>query len=222
MGSLTSAFSSPAISSLLFIAFIQSFAVFVGATALGLGFYGFLRITRFPLDLTTKAVGVLVILGSATVFIFACLAAAKDPRIAVPIGALTGFASFGIAVYSIHQWSSLNWYRLIKEAPLSVIVQHSREILLFTRRHHKFLGWLVFITATAHAAVFLPEITAWPLARIATGVIAWALLGLLIGLGLWVDRSMKQPRTFKRIRLVHLVTAVVFVVAIVVHVARLV
>jgi hypothetical protein len=90
---------------------------------------------------------------------------------------------------------------------------------LYTRAHHQFFGWLVAITASAHAIYFLVFSRESPPRWTLTGLAAWAALGLLVLIGLLIDRARRHRRSIRRIEPLHIGAALLFVALFVVHVA---
>jgi hypothetical protein len=116
------------------------------------------------------------------------------------------------------------WYLFIKKKALPALARWSRTILLFFRNQHLFFGWLVLVTATAHAFFFVPAMLGLPLQEvlnesgIATGLIAWGLLLCLVALGLWIAYAVRHKRRFQRLRLVHVIVALVFIAGFLLHI----
>jgi hypothetical protein len=135
-----------------------------------------------------------------------------------------GFLSFLVACYSLGQWIARRWYLIIKKASWGALVKLSRNILLILREHHALFGWLVFATATAHMLVYTllvlgPDQKNTRLVTdVITGGIAWIVLLALLLLGLLVERAIKENAQLKKLRSIHFITALVFVLFVIIHV----
>jgi hypothetical protein len=137
---------------------------------------------------------------------------------------LLGVISIYISIYSISQWTMRGWYLLLKKRPGSLLTRYVRNVLLFLRTYHYLFGWLVLVTATAHAAYFLPPYlrgqlpdTATARLVVGTGLLEWALLALLVTLGLATAYAIKHKHTLRKIRLFHLLTSLAFIACFLLH-----
>jgi hypothetical protein len=93
----------------------------------------------------------------------------------------------------------------------------TRAMLLFLRKHHILLGWTTILTATAHGTYYVMR---YPNKQfeIFTGLFAWSVLAILVMVGVFLDYRLKERLRTKRIRVYHIVLAVLFMAGIAVHV----
>ncbi len=131
---------------------------------------------------------------------------------------LLGIMAFLVAVYAAGQWATRQGYLRIRNGALPRLKAAVRQLLLFLRRHHQFFGWLVFITATGHAATYLPILSQVSANRLLTGLAAWLTLAGLSTLGLWVERNSRKRDGGAQARFIHSLTALVFFALLVIHV----
>lgn len=191
-----------------------------------LGLYSGLRWMRISLEWATVLAGLsLIVIGG----LFGVTASLVQSQFGSQLQILSrgsnlmGMASFFVALYSFSQWTMRGWYLFVKRQAKSRLTEGSRGLLLFLRQHHVLFGWVVLITACAHALWYVPVLMSEPLAQIwehqaiSSGLIALLLLIMLSLLGLWVERAIKQKRLPRSTRLIHFFTAIVFVVAVCVH-----
>jgi len=180
--------------------------------------YWFLRLVRISARWVTWLIGFLI----ASWGVWLCAVALTGPVTGSLYGQsnLIGGVAFLIAVFSASQWTMRRWYLLVKRFPDSLgrfIARRSRDMLLFLRDHHQFFGWLVLLTATAHAVVLLPVISRVSQREVITGVIALGALAALCGLGEWIELAVRRKRLAPNVRLIHSLLTLVFLVAFAFH-----
>lgn len=181
-----------------------------------LGSYGLLRLLHISANWVTWLIGT----GLIVVSIFYCLSLLAPIGVPPDVGTsnLLGFVAFLIAIDSWSQWVARRGYMLLKKLPLSWVTMRIRETFLFLRQHHQFLGWLVVITAVAHVAYFLPILANVSRYEVITGFVALAFLALGTGLGWWIELAVRRKQASRRLRLLHFLVAIAFVLAFIVHV----
>ncbi len=179
--------------------------------------YGVLRLLRISVNWVTWLVGALIILASGytCLLVFFPSTNIRDAGLSNVMGAF----SFLIAVHSGSQWTTRRWYLVVKKGTAFWMTKATREVLLFLRKHHQFLGWLVLITAEAHTFYFLQYISRSPSFKIITGFIALALLLIIAILGLWIDYRKRKKRVTQKARRVHALLTIALFAAFVVHVS---
>jgi hypothetical protein len=199
-------------------AFIAAALSILGAINYGIFLFGYsiLRWARISVNWATWIIGGLLILLSAANCFFVFM---PDQFNTFRVGGLLGFFSLFIGMYALAQWGVRTGYIWGKKRAIRFPVQAMRNLLLFLRKHHQFFGWLVLITAAAHALAYLPEYTRIASKWWITGLIGLALLGFLTGLGLWIERQVKLKRLSTKARLIHIITAITFFVVIYLHLA---
>ena len=180
-----------------------------------LGSYGLLRLLHISVNWMTWIIGTCLIVVST----FFCLSLLAPIGVAPDIGTsnLLGFVAFLVAIDSWSQWVTRRGYLLLKKQQVSWVTTHVREAFLFLRKHHQFLGWLVVITALAHVAYFLPILAHVSQYEVITGFVALAILAVGTGLGWWIELTVRRKRASQRLRLLHFITAIAFVLAFIVH-----
>ncbi|MBE3557790.1 MAG: hypothetical protein IMW89_01000 [Ktedonobacteraceae bacterium] len=201
-------------------------ALFLGLVGLGmlLGAYTLLRAVRLSVDMITRIVGIVLIAGSVAFCVLALVQsqfAGQLFLIAKLSGAL-GAVAFLVSVYSVNQWTMRRWYVYAKRQAFSSLAEKSRRFMLFLRQHHFFFGWVVLLTAIAHAMYYVPSLIQHPMyllqrPAIFTGTIGLLVLIVLAGLGLWVNSAIKHKRLPGSTRMVHFATALVFLGVFVLH-----
>lgn len=141
------------------------------------------------------------------------------------IGSMMGLIAVVGALYALGQFVTRRAYLLTKKLQHSWRSANLRNILRFLRVIHQFLGWSVLIAAATHALLYIPWLLAPPLharplssTALISGGIAWGILAILVGLGLWVENAIRQKRFTPRMRLIHTITAVVFFIVMIVHI----
>jgi hypothetical protein len=181
-----------------------------------IGSYGLLRLLRISVNWITWIIGTFLIVVS----VLFCLSIVAPVGVSADVGTsnLLGAIAFLIAIYSWSQWIMMRSYLFIKRGTLPRLTERARNAFLFLRKHHQFLGWLVVITAVAHALYFLPILARVSLYEVVTGFIALALLALGAGLGWWIELVVRRKRASQRLRLLHFLVAIVFVLAFIMHV----
>jgi hypothetical protein len=181
---------------------------------IGLGFYGLVRLLRVPVNWITLIIGSFFILASLYLGMDSMIQGHPDPGLSNSLG----FLSYFIAIYAAGQWLARRWYLVAKRHTGRFLTRAARTLYLYTRAHHQFFGWLVAITASAHAIYFLVFSRESPPRWTITGIAAWAALGLLVLIGLYIDR-VRRKRSIRRIEPLHIGASLLFVVLFVVHVA---
>ncbi len=178
--------------------------------------YGILRLLHISVNWVTWIIGTCLIVVST----FFCLSLLAPIGISPDVGTsnLLGFVAFLIAIDSWSQWVTRRGYLLLKKQQLSWVTTRMREAFLFLRKHHQFLGWLVVITAVAHVAYFLPILANVSQYEVITGFVALAILAVGTGLGWWIEQAVKRKQASQKLRLLHFLTAIAFVLAFMVHV----
>ena len=181
-----------------------------------LGSYGLLRLLHISANWVTWIIGT----GLIVVSTFYCLSLLTPIGVPPDVGTsnLLGFVAFLIAIDSWSQWVTRRGYLVLKKLPLSWVTIRVREAFLFLRKHHQFLGWLVVITALAHVAYFLPILFDVSRYEVITGFVALGFLALGTGLGWWIELAVRRKRASQRLRLLHFLVAIAFVLAFIVHV----
>jgi hypothetical protein len=181
-----------------------------------LGSYGLLRLLHISANWITWIIGT----GLIVVSTFYCLSLLAPIGVPPDVGTsnLLGFVAFLIAIDSWSQWVTRRGYLLLKKLPLAWVTMRARETFLFLRKHHQFLGWLVVITAVAHVAYFLPILANVSQYEVITGFVALAFLALGTGLGWWIELAVRKKQASQRLRLLHFLVAIAFVLAFLVHV----
>jgi hypothetical protein len=188
------------------------------------GGYGVARLLRIPIDWATWAVGSLFVLLSAVTAFFLFLPEQSTPsngeghalligqnnNILGNFALVLGFCAFG-------QWTTMRGYQLAKPRLQAFLAKQVRLFLTFIRKYHQLFGWLVLITATAHAVSYIYRLDKYSTRTLVAGIVTWLLLVGLAGLGLWMDYTARKKITFKSQRWVHFVTALLFFVALIVH-----
>ncbi len=181
-----------------------------------LGSYWLLRLLHISAHWVTWIIGTCLIVVST----FYCLSLLIPLGVPPDVGMsnLLGVVAFLIAIDSWSQWGTRRGYLLLKKLQLPWLTTRVREAFLFLRKHHQFLGWLVVITAVAHVAYFLPILTQVSQYEVITGFVALAFLALGTGLGWWIEQAVRRKRASQRLRFLHFLVAIAFVLAFMVHV----
>lgn len=195
--------------------------VLVSLAAIDAGFlfvsYGVLRLIHISVNWTTWLVGSLIIAASAYTCLLVFLPA--TPVRGSGLSNVVGAFSFLVAIHAANQWTTRRWYIVVKKGAARWLAGPIREVLLFLRRHHQFLGWLVVITAEAHTFYFLQDLTRFPAFKIITGFIALAILLAMAFIGLLIEYAVRHKRVSQKIRIVHSLLAIAFFAAFVAHVS---
>lgn len=182
------------------------------------GSYGFLRLIRFSVNWATWLIGSLIILDSALL----CLSFVL-PQYLIQYrgsGRFLGVLSFLVAVYTAAQWVTRKWYIVVKKQAAAGIVQGTKSVLMFLRKHHQFFGWIVFCAALAHTAFFLPDVFRIGVRNYEyiTGFIALGILGISVVLGVWMwVRTRMRLRVPKTLHTVHASLTIAFFVVLFMH-----
>ena len=183
-----------------------------------LGSYGFLRLIRLSVNWATWLIGSLIILDSALLclsFIF--------PQYLMQYRRsenILGVLAFLVAVYTAAQWVTRQWYIQVKKHVKGGVVQATRSVLMFLRKHHQFFGWVVVCAALAHTVFFLlsiPQIGIGNYEYI-TGFITLGILSLSVVLGvwMWLQTRLKQ-RVPKTLHNVHALLTIGFFIVLFMH-----
>jgi hypothetical protein len=182
-----------------------------------MGGYGVLRGLRIPVDWVTWIIGTLFMAAS----VLLCLSILLpnwfgEARIS---GNLLGLVSFLVAVNSASQWTVRRWYVSIKRRTTSLLVNGSRNILLFLRKHHVLFGWVVALTAIGHTVYYLPILAQLRQHEVITGFIALGILVLsvLLGIWIWLNVTVRKQRMPQRVHTIHSALAIAFFATLMVH-----
>lgn len=183
-----------------------------------LGGYGVLRALRISVNWVTWMIGSGIIVLSLGV----CLGIALPDLASRWLnagGKVVGALSFLIAVYAASQWTTRQWYVRIKQQAGKWLIQHSRDLLMFLRKHHQFFGWIVAAGAVGHMVFFFPILSRISIYEEITGFIAIGILALmvLLGLWLWIETTLRRRRMPKAIHTLHSVLTIAFFVALFLH-----
>lgn len=181
-----------------------------------LGSYGLLRLLHISANWITWIIGT----GLIVVSTFYCLSLLAPIGVPSDVGTsnLLGFVAFLIAIDLWSQWVTRHGYLLLKKFKVSWLTAGIRNAFLFLRKHHQFLGWLVVITAVAHIAYFLPILFDVSRYEVITGFIALIFLVVGTALGWWIELAVRKKQGSQRLRLLHFLVAIAFVLAFIVHV----
>lgn len=181
-----------------------------------LGSYWFLRLLRISANWVTWIIGTCLFVVS----IFFCLSLLLPIGITPEVGMsnLLGVIAFLVAIDAGSQWLVRRGYLLLKGIKWSWLTMRVRDAFLFLRKHHQFLGWLVVVTAVAHVAYFLPILMHVSQYEVVTGFIALFFLAVGAGLGWWIEWAVRRKRAAQRLRLLHFLVAIAFVLAFMLHV----
>lgn len=184
-----------------------------------LGGYAVLRLLRIPVDGVTRVIGACIVSLSATVCLGVILPGLL-PRQFNKGGNVVGFLSFFVAVYAVNQWTLRQWYVRVKKRAGTWIMQSSKQVLLFLRRHHLFFGWIVAAGAIGHLVFFVPTLARLNLYEEITGFIAIGLLGMIIllGLWLWIETALRRRRMPASMRTIHATLSIAFFVVLFLHI----
>lgn len=184
-----------------------------------LGGYTALRLLRLPVDRVTRVIGSGIVILSATVCLGIVLPGLL-PRQFNKAGNAVGFFSFFVAVYAVNQWTLRHWYVQVKKQVGPWLMQSSKQILLFLRRHHLFFGWVVAAGATGHLVFFVPILARISLYEEITGFLAFGILVLIIllGLWLWIETAVRRRRVPTFVRTIHAALSVAFFLILFLHI----
>jgi hypothetical protein len=175
--------------------------------------YAVLRVLRISVHWITLFIGGLI----AAAAVYACYTLLTPNPTGQGLSNTLGALSFLIAIFAIGQWLWRRWYLLAKSTPVRFVARASRGFFLYLRDHHRFFGWLVVLTATAHAVLLLPVIDQVSRTEVVTGVIALVLLAVLTGLGEWIELTVRHKRASRNLRWLHTALAIAFLAAFAVH-----
>lgn len=183
-----------------------------------LGGYGVLRVLRLSVNWVTWLIGSLIIVLSLGV----CLGVAMPDMTSKWLGAggkVVGALSFLIAVYAASQWTTRQWYVRVKQQASKWLIQRSKELLMFLRKHHQFFGWIVAAGAVGHMVFFFPILSRISIYEEITGFIAIGILALmvLLGLWLWIETAWRKRRMPKAVHTVHSALTIAFFVVLFLH-----
>jgi hypothetical protein len=133
-------------------------------------------------------------------------------RLSNLFGALSVSASFAAVIV----WIVRKIYIQVKKRSIPDF-ELTKVTLLFLRKHHISLGWLAIMVATAHGVYWLLRYPNFR-GRTFTGLTAWVTLALLVVFGACLDYRIKVKILPKKIRLYHITLAIVFIVAMFLHI----
>lgn len=184
-----------------------------------LGGYSVLRILHISVNWVTWIIGSFIIELSLAVCV-AILIPALVPTGIGRAGNLVGALSFFIAVYAASQWMIRQWYLNIKRRAGKWLVQASKNLLMFLRKHHQFFGWIVLAGAVGHMVFFFPILSRMSGYEEMTGFIAIGILALsvILGIWLWIESSWRKQRTPKVVHTLHSALTIAFFVALFLHI----
>ncbi len=184
-----------------------------------LGGYSVLRILHISVNWVTWIIGSFIIELSLAVCV-AILIPALVPTGIGRAGNLVGALSFFIAVYAASQWMIRQWYLNIKRRAGKWLVQASKNLLMFLRKHHQFFGWIVLAGAVGHMVFFFPILSRMSGYEEMTGFIAIGILALSVILGIWpwIESSWRKQRTPKVVHTLHSALTIAFFVALFLHI----
>jgi hypothetical protein len=183
---------------------------------LGVALFGLLKRVRVSIHGATWVLGALL-LGASVIL---CLDSVLHTNTVDDFdwSNLLGTLSFLIAVHAAGLWSTRRWYVLVKAGISRTLALLTRPILLYLRRHHTFLGWVVLLTATGHSLYFLLNLPRLGTYRVITGLIDWVILGTVIGGGLLITWGKTHKQRTGRARRTHIALTVLFLLAFVLHI----
>src|SRR5690349_16842616 len=98
-------------------------------------------------------------------FALLCLVSLANPRLFAFSNGIGAVATLA-AVPALGLWPAHGLYTLFKRSRLPVTAL-PRQMFIFAYRYHRFLGWLVFATATGHGLYFA-RVAPWRAPRMAT------------------------------------------------------
>jgi len=184
-----------------------------------LGGYRVLRLLHISVNWVTWIIGSFIIELSLAVCV-AILIPALVPMGVGRAGNLVGALSFFIAVYAASQWMIRQWYLNIKRRAGKWLVQASKNLLMFLRKHHQFFGWIVLAGAIGHMVFFFPILSRMSGYEETTGFIAIGILALsvILGVWLWIESSWRKQRTPKVVYTLHSALTIAFFVALFLHI----
>ena len=126
------------------------------------------------------------------------------------------FLSFGVMFFSISLFIFRVGFISLSKTSFKFLKEKVRDFLIFLNKFHIYFGWIVLATATAHGIYFLALFSSTP--KIISGVMAWFVLVVLVGLGLWIDMSKKKGKYRKNNKYIHITLACLFVILVIVHI----
>lgn len=180
-----------------------------------IGNYSVLRMLKIPVDRVVWIVGAGMIVGSIA-FSFAVLMPDHFGA-AHHFSSLLGGLSFLVAVYSASQWVMRRYYIHIKKHTSSLLMKGAKNFLLFLRKHHPFLGWIVSLTAIAHVIYYMPLLSRLSVYAVISGFAALGVLlsSVLSGEWLWFQSSIKKRGVPRLMRTLHSTLSAAFLVILV-------
>lgn len=184
-----------------------------------LGGYSILRVLHISVNWVTWIIGSFIIELSLAVCV-AILIPGLVPMGVGRAGNLVGALSFFIAVYAASQWIIRQWYLNIKRRTGKWLVQASKNLLMFLRKHHQFFGWIVVADAIGHMVYFLPILPSMSGYEEITGFIAIGILALsvILGVWLWIESSWLKRRIPKAVQTLHSTLTIAFFVVLFLHI----
>ncbi|HEY4389594.1 MAG TPA: hypothetical protein VGN34_34570 [Ktedonobacteraceae bacterium] len=156
-----------------------------------LSIYAILRVMRTPGRFIAWSMVLLLIAASVLACVFGFI---RNDSLFSNNG-LLGLIAFLVAVYAGSQWLARRWYLWIKRHGRSLLAKATQRILRFLRAYHQLFGWLVLLAATGHALSYGPTFARMKMSDVATGVIVWFVLALLVLWGYGIERRRKQKRS---------------------------
>jgi hypothetical protein len=184
-----------------------------------LGGYSVLRVLHISVNWVTWIIGSFIIELSLAVCV-AILIPGLVPMGVGRAGNLVGALSFFIAIYAASQWMVRQWYLNIKRRAGKWLIQASKNLLMFLRKHHQFFGWIVLAGAIGHMVFFFPILSRMSGYEEMTGFIAIGILTLsvILGVWLWIESSWRKRRTPKVVHTLHSALTIAFFVALFLHI----
>ena len=100
------------------------------------------------------------------------------------------------------------------------LVQASKNLLMFLRKHHQFFGWIVLAGAVGHMVFFFPILSRMSGYEEVTGFISIGILALsvILGVWLWIECSWRKRRTPKVVHTLHCALTIAFFIALFLHI----
>lgn len=205
---------------------IESLAISFLAVLTFLLVYGIMRVSHRPERWILPVIGLLLLLLSLIRILPGVI---HQPTQLVAntymASSTVGLIAVVGTLYAMGQFVTREGYLLMKKRLHAWGSAHLRDMLRFFRLIHQFLGWSILIAAAVHALLYIPwllapPLHAGPLSSIAliSGSIAWSILVVLVGFGLWIENAKRQQRFAGKRRQIHTITAMVFFLTMIVHI----
>jgi hypothetical protein len=185
-----------------------------------LGGYGILRVLHISVNWVTWIIGSFIIALSVEVSLAIIMPGTAPSWLDRGGGNLVGVFSFLIAVFAASQWMTRQWYVQIKRQAGKWLVQASKNVLMFLRKHHQFFGWIVVAGAVGHMFFFFPFLSRINVYEEVTGFIAIGILALsvILGIWLWIESSWRKRRMPKNMHTIHSALTIAFFIALFLHI----